>query len=208
MEDMYTKELTCMLCSKAFKSRAVRKSKQAVLKTDSDFCMYYEKETPYFYHVNVCPHCGYAFLESFAKKPGEKMKEKLTTLPDFFSGKRDAATAELAYKRAIDCAKMQRENDEIMASLYMQMAWINRLRGDRVKEEAHLGEALAHYTGVYEGSDLEDASKVMYLIGELNRRIGCNKKAVFWFSRVANDENCSQAMRYRARQSWQSLRSV
>jgi len=134
------------------------------------------------------------------------MKAKLTPLPDFFSEKRDAATAELAYKRAIECALMQREADDIMASLYLQMAWINRLRGDQEKEKTNMGHALSHYTGVYESSDLADVSRVMYLIGELNRRLGNNKEAVQWFSRVANDNNCSQAMRHRARQAWQILR--
>ena len=134
------------------------------------------------------------------------MKAKLTPLPDFFSEKRDAATAELAYKRAIECARMQREEDDIMASLCLQMAWINRLRGDDEKEKVNMEQALAHYVDVYEKSELEDASKVMYLIGELNRRLEREKDAIFWFSRVVNDNNSSQAMRHRARQAWQSLR--
>lgn len=206
MDDFLAKDLTCLLCGEGFTSLAVRKSRQPVLKTDSDFCMYYEREVPYFYHVYVCPHCGYAFLESFKKKPPGSMLEKITSLPDFFAGKRDAATAELAYRRAIECATLQREGDEVMASLYLQLAWVNRLRGEKEKEKENLGEALAYYIGVYENSDLEDASRVMYLIGELNRRLGDFKKAVFWFSRVANDSGCSQAMRHRARQGWQSLK--
>jgi len=134
------------------------------------------------------------------------MKEKLTALPDFFSDKRDAASAELAYKRAIECAKMQREEDAVLASLYLQMAWINRLRGDEEKEKVNMEQALAHYVDVYEKSELEDASKVMYLIGELNRRLKREKDAIFWFSRVVNDDKSSQAMRHRARQAWQMLR--
>ena len=145
-------------------------------------------------------------MESFKKNPAESMKIKLTPLPDFFSEKRDAATAELAYKRAIECAQAQREEDDVMASLYLKMAWINRLRGDQEKEKTNMGHALAHYIGVYENSDQVEISRVMYLIGELNRRLGNNKEAVQWFSRVANDSNSSQAMRHRARQAWQTLR--
>jgi uncharacterized protein len=207
MEDFYTKDLTCELCGREFPSLLVRKSKQAVTKTDSDFCAYYEGEVPYFYHVFICPACGYAFLESFTKKPGNKMKEKLSPLPDFFSGKRDAPTAQLAYKRAIECAKMQREDDAVLASLHLQLGWICRLTGDEQKELAALREALGHYVAVYESSNLPDASKVMYLIGELNRRLGNLKEAVFWYSKVAGDEKCSAAMRRRARDAWQSLRN-
>ncbi len=207
MEEFYTKDLTCKLCAKEFQSLLVRKSKQAVMKTDSDFCVYYEGEVPYFYHVFLCPACGYAFLESFAKKPGEKMQEKITALPDFFSGKRDAPTAQLAYKRAIECAKMQREDDAVLASLHLQLAWIFRLTGDEEKELAALREALGYYVAVYESSNLPDASKVMYLIGELNRRLGNLKEAVFWYSKVTNDEKSNVAMQRRARDAWQSLRS-
>jgi hypothetical protein len=205
-DDFITKDLTCRLCGKQFNSLVVRKSAQPVLKTDSDFCIHYERETPYFYNVFVCPACGYAFLESFEKKPGTKMREKLTPLPDFFSDKRDAPTAQLAYKRAIECAKMQKESDMVLASLYLQLSWIMRVKGDEKAEKEAQGEALAYYKGVYEESDLEDASRVMYLIGELNRRLGYLKEAVYWYSRVANDKNSNQATRRMARDAWQSLR--
>lgn len=207
MDDFYKKDLTCKLCGREFSSLLVRKSKQAVIKNDSDFCAYYEGEVPYFYHVYICPACGYAFLESFTKKPGDKMKEKLRPLPDFFSDKRDALTAQLAFKRAIECAKMQREDDAVLASLHLQLGWIFRLIGDEQKELAALREALGHYVAVYESSNLLDASKVMYLIGELNRRLGNLKEAVFWYSKVAGDEKSNAAMRRRARDAWQSLRS-
>ncbi|MGM0652770.1 MAG: DUF2225 domain-containing protein [Bacillota bacterium] len=206
MEDFLTKEITCRLCGNGFKSLAVRRSKQTVKSTESDFQAIYERETPYFYYVFVCPNCGYAFMESFKNNPAESMQEKLTPLPDFFSEKRDAATAELAYKRALECARLQREKDAVLASLYLHMAWINRLRGEEEKEKANMAHALSHYIGVYESSDQVDISRVMYLIGELNRRLGNDKEAVQWFSRVVNDDNSSQAMRYRARQAWQALR--
>ena len=207
MEDLYTKYLTCKLCGREFSSLLVRKSKQAVTKTDSDFCTYYVDEVPYFYHVFICPACGYAFLEPFTKKPGDKIKEKISPLPDYFSGKRDAPTAQLAYKRAIECAKIQREDDAVLASLYLHLGWIFRLTGAEEKELAALREALGYYVAVYESSNLPDASKVMYMIGELNRRLGNAKEAVFWYSRVTSDEKSNAAMRRRARDAWQSMRS-
>lgn len=204
--DFIPKQYSCGLCSKQFSSYVVKKTQQPVVKTDTDFCMHYARETPYFYHVFVCPACGYAFMESFKKKPFEKMREKITPLPDFFSEKRDPATAQLAYKRATECALLQREDEMIMASLYLQMSWIMRVKGDKVGEMEAQRKALASYTGVYENSQLQDASKVMYLIGELNRRLGNRAEAVNWYSRVANDKKCNQAMRTMARDGWQSLR--
>lgn len=206
MEDFLKKEQSCKLCKNKFTSFAVRKSKQPVEKSDSDFCMYYERQTPFFYHVFICPDCGYAFLESFKKEPHDKMLETLTSLPDFFSEKRDASAAELLYKRAIECAKLQREDDQVLAGLYHHLAWIYRYKGDEEKEKAALGEALGYYRGVYENMDIEDPSKVMYLIGDLNRRLGNKREAVNWFSRVANDRKANQAMRHRSREAWQQLR--
>jgi len=205
MENFYTKDLGCKLCGADFKSLLVKKSKQAVTKRDSDFCFYYENEVPFYYNVFICPACGYGFLESFEKKPGGKMKESISPLAEDYCGERDNALAEKAYLRAIECAKMQKESDAILASLYLQLAWIYRFREDEVKEEQALNEALGYYIEVYEKSDLADASKVMYLIGELSRRLG-NKEAVFWFSRVANDESGKEAMRRLARQAWQSIK--
>jgi len=206
MEDFLTKDLTCRLCGNEFSSLAVRKSKQMVTKRDNDFCFHYAREVPFYYNVFICPECGYGFLESFEKEPGEKMKEKIAPLEEDYSGKRDNYLAEKAYQRAIECARMQKEGFAVLASLYLQLAWIYRFREDIENEQTMLSEALGYYIDVYEKSDLADASRVMYLIGELNRRLGNNKEAVFWFSRVANDQECKEAMRRLARQAWQSLR--
>jgi len=206
MEDFLNKDLTCRLCDKEFSATVVRKSKQQVLKKDGDFCFHYAKEVPFYYNVFICPHCGYGFLESFEKEPGAGMREKIAPLPEDYSGRRDNDLAEKAYLRAIECAKMQKENFAVLASLYLQLAWIYRFREDGEKEQAALNEALGYYIDVYEKTDMGDPSKIMYLIGELHRRLGKEKEAVKWFSRVANDKEGNQAMRRLARNAWQSLR--
>ena len=209
MEDLYAKQLKCGLCEHGFTSHLVRRSAQQAADSDSDFRIQYKRETPYFYSVFLCPSCGYAFLESFKKpreKQREKIHEKIRPLPDFFGEKRDAATAELAYKRAIECARLQGEDYIVMASLYLHLAWIHRVRQNAKGEQEALEESLNYYVAVYEKSELSDATKVMYLIGELNRRLGREKDAVFWFSRVVNEDHTNIAMRRMARQAWQQLR--
>ena len=206
MDDFFSKDLVCPLCDYAFQSSMVRKSKQQVLKKDSDFCFHYAKEVPFYYYAFICPNCGYGFLESFEKEPGAGMRERIAPLPEDYSGKRDNELAEKAYLRAIECAKMQKENYTVLASLHLQLAWIYRYREDKEKEGAALNEALGYYIDVYEKTDMGDPSKIMYLIGELHRRLGKEKEAVKWFSRVANDKEGNQAMRRLARNAWQSLR--
>lgn len=202
MDELYKKNMQCKLCEKKFTSLGVRRSKQQVASTDSDFCIHYKGEVPYFYFVLVCPECGYAFLESF-KNPPDSMRDRLRPMPDMFSGRRNSMSAELAFKRAVECAKMQKESDAVLASLYLHLAWIYRGRGEEEKEKEMLAEALGYYNDVYEKSDIEDPSRVMYLVGELHRRLGRSKEAVFWFSRVVNDKEANPAMRNRARTAWQ-----
>ncbi|MNJ50328.1 hypothetical protein D3C77_455990 [compost metagenome] len=68
--------------------------------------------------------------------------------------------------------------------------------------------ALDSYIKVYElegvsGSD----ARLMYLIGELNRRVGHYNEAVQWFSRVINDKKIMDAAMIRAsREQWALLR--
>ncbi len=205
MDEFVVKDVSCKLCAESFKSLMVKKSKIKVSKTDSDYCIHYEGEVPFFYSVLICPQCGYTFLESF-KKPDISIKDKVKSLPDVFSGKRNAATAQILFKRAIDCALLQKENETVLASLYLQLAWVFRMAGNEEHEEDALKKALDYYVEVYEKADLTDASKVMYLIGELKRRVDQKRDAVYWFSRVTNDPRSSQATRRMAREAWQSLK--
>jgi len=183
----------------------VRKSKIKVNKTDSDYCIHYDGEVPFYYNILICPDCGYTCSDSF-KKPPEGLKEKINPLPDVFSGKRSAATAQLLFKRAIDFALLQHEKDTVLANLYLHLAWIFRFCGDNENENSAIKKALDYYLKVYEKSDLTDPSKVTYLIGELHRRLRNNKDAVYWFSRVTNDPGSSQAAKRMAREAWQSLK--
>ncbi|MNI97829.1 hypothetical protein D3C73_1565510 [compost metagenome] len=50
-------------------------------------------------------------------------------------------------------------------------------------------------------------ARLLYLIGELNRRVGNNHEAVKWFSRVINDKNIvDSAMIHASREQWKLLR--
>lgn len=206
MEDFFTKSLTCKLCSHEFTSLGVRKSKQPVLRTDSDFCPHYQRETPFYYHVYLCPNCGYAFLEA-SSRPRSSLRSHLAPLEGDYSGPRDAAKAALVYRRAIECAELDDEEPALIASLKLQLAWCYRHRGDWEAEAAALESALQAYIRVYETSETTDISKVSYLIGEIHRRLGNDRDAVFWFSRLVNDKATTHAIRRLAREAWQELRS-
>ena len=83
----------------------------------------------------------------------------------------------------------------------------HRLESSEVEEIRFLRHALDAYHSVYENESVENDAKLMFLIGELHRRVGDNKEAVFWFSRVVNDTRIVDASMINAsREQWQLLR--
>lgn len=64
------------------------------------------------------------------------------------------------------------------------------------------------YVKVYEKDGIAgNDARLMYLIGELNRRIGEYSVAVMWFSRLINDQKIMDAAMIRAaREQWVILR--
>lgn len=68
--------------------------------------------------------------------------------------------------------------------------------------------ALSSYIKVFENEGISgNDARLMYLIGELNRRIGAYNEAVKWFSKVINDKKIIDASMIRAsREQWALLR--
>lgn len=68
--------------------------------------------------------------------------------------------------------------------------------------------SLDEYVKVFENDGMGgNDARLMYLIGELNRRIGEFHSAVKWFSRLINDQRITDAAMIRAaREQWALLR--
>lgn len=211
MDDLFLKKLKCLNCKNDFESSKVRRSKYSVVKVDTDFCTYYRGENPMFYNSFVCPQCGYGFTENF-RTPGDSVKEKISSHISPFSldlgGKRNLDLAVLAHKRVLDCAKLQDEKDIMKASLYLQIAWFYRIEGDADAEQIYLEEALQYYNKAFEeDTSITDVGRVLYLLGELNRRLGRDKEAIFYLGRVINDKTINDPGIIRmARERWQDIR--
>ncbi len=211
MDDLFLKNMQCLACKKNFQTSKVRRSKYSVIKVDTDFCTYYRGENPLFYNTNICPHCGYGFTENF-RPPGEKARVELANqIFPFsldFSGRRNLDLAVLANKRAIECAQIQREKEILKASLYLQVAWFYRAEGDTEAEKIYLEEARRYYSDAFEkDKELTNVGRVLYLLGELNRRLGNDKEAILYLSRVINDKSINDPGIIRmARERWQEIR--
>jgi uncharacterized protein (DUF2225 family) len=214
VEPLYQIKVACSCCEAEFITSKVRPSFKKTVKTDTDFCPYYKDYNPEFYTVRVCPYCGFSSTELFSQKLADKHKEAFAEKiglhwKRFDYGKeRIWGEAMHTYKLAVVCAQLAEEKDRVMAALLQRVAWLYRYRGREEEEQRFLRHALECYIKVYEleGIDLNNA-KLMYMIGELHRRIHNYAEAVKWFSRVINDKKIQDAAMIRAcREQWAAAR--
>ncbi|NOU63414.1 DUF2225 domain-containing protein [Paenibacillus sp. LMG 31461] len=214
VEPLYDISVTCTYCTNTFKSKKVRPSFKKASKTDADFCLHYKDINPDFYVVRICPFCGYAHTENFSDKwtPAERamFQEKVAqnwSMRDYCK-ERTWEDSIQCFKLALLSAQIKNEKSRIVAGLLHHLAWLYRDKGDWEQEERFLAFALDAYVNVFEteGMDLNNA-KLMYLLGELNRRLKRFQEAVKWFSRVINDRKIMDAGMIRAsREQWVTTR--
>jgi len=216
LDPLYQTGVVCVHCKAEFRTSRVRPSFKKAIKTDTDFCLYFreDSENPEFYVVRVCPYCGFASTENFAQSLNDKQrlafKEKVAstwTMKDF-GGKRTLADAMHVYKLALLTAQIIGERPRVLSGILHHIAWLYRYQGDEEGERRFLEYALAEYVRVYETEGAEaNGARLMFLIGELHRRLKRYSDAVKWFSRVINDKRIMDAGMIRAcRDGWASVR--
>jgi uncharacterized protein (DUF2225 family) len=214
VEPLYEISVTCTYCTNAFKSKKVRPSFKKASKSDTDFCLHYKDINPDFYVVRICPFCGYAHTENFSDKwtSAERavFHEKVAqnwSMRDYCR-ERTWEDSLQSFKLALLSAQIKNEKSRVVAGLLHHLAWLYRIKGDWEQEERFLSFALDAYVNVFEteGMDLNNA-KLMYLMGELNRRLKRFPDAVKWFSRIINDRKIMDAGMIRAsREQWATTR--
>ncbi|MFD0961186.1 DUF2225 domain-containing protein [Paenibacillus chungangensis] len=217
MEPLYETTIPCICCETPFTTSKVRPSFKKATHVDSDFCGHYSNGiNPDFYVVRVCPSCGYAFtengFESLTQEQKERYFEKIGTHWNGkgldFSGERTAEQAMVSYKLALMAGQATGVKDRVIAGILHHIAWLYRYEDNQEQERRFLKYALEAYISVYETEGVSlNNTKLMYLIGELNRRIGENNEAIKWYSRIVNDKRITDAAMIRAsREQWQLIR--
>ena len=211
---LYSIKVKCCNCEHEFLTSRVRPSLKMAVRRDTDFCAYYKADNPDYYVVRVCPTCGFASTENSADKLTELQRKAFNEQVGNrwksrdFGGKRSWESALESYKLALLCAQSINDKDRIIASLLHHIAWLYRYEGDTGQEQRFLRYSLDEYVKVYERDGIGgNDARLMYLIGELNRRIGEFPAAVMWFSRLINDQKIMDAAMIRAaREQWTLLR--
>lgn len=216
----YEREFTCPVCLLKFKSLAVRSSSTYARDMESDFHVMYEGVNPIYYQAIVCPACNYgATINSFKEPLSANMIEGLSKAlrllnkqPVNLCSERSIDDALKAWLIVIQTAQLKKATAGQMAGFFMAVAWLYREKGDIDLERNYLKMALDSYLAAYEHESTPpgnmDQASFVYLIGELNRRLGNVKEAITWFNKVLTDRRIQKNPRIDklAREQWRIAR--
>ncbi|MHB1651552.1 MAG: DUF2225 domain-containing protein [Desulfitobacteriaceae bacterium] len=213
---LYSINVTCLSCGNSFKTLKVRSRFATPQTIESDFCAHYKEGglNPNHYFVNVCIECGFSFTEEFSQEVSQSVKALITKQISAkwekrdFGKLRDSNQAIESYKLAVYSATLKKEKHAVLGGLCLRLAWAYREQNNHELEERFLHLALKEFEDSYVHSDFAGTSfsemKVLYLAGELNRRLGQFQQAINYFSKVIEHPNRSQERRLLvlAREQW------
>lgn len=220
MDPLYDRTVHCLVCHQSYTTKKVRSRFLRPVKHDTDFCSYYPSEevNPLFYYVSVCPHCGFSTTEEFSSYfPPNALEAIQTNISRAwngknYGGKRTFQEAVNTYKLGIYCATLKREKHIVLAGLYMRLAWLYRTYENTDQEERFMRLALQEYISSYSKGDFQGTHmseiRLLYLIGELHRRLEQPKQAILYFSKVIakKKETLEKRIVQMAHERWQEIR--
>ncbi|MCY6958925.1 DUF2225 domain-containing protein [Clostridium brassicae] len=206
---LYDKKLTCPVCGTEFTTKAIKTSSYRMKSKDTDFFIRYNIINPYFYDVWLCNNCGYAAMKSdfnrirnyqidlVKKNVSHKWKGREYKVPY------DINTAIERYKIALLNYYYIESKPSKKAMNCLKLAWMCRLKEDSTSEINYLTQAVKGFDEAYLNEDFPlygmDRYATMYLIGELNRRIGNTDDALIWFSKVVTTPGIHKRLKDLAR---------
>jgi uncharacterized protein (DUF2225 family) len=212
----YTKQHICPACDAQFPSLSVKSKYVRLTRTDSDFCPHYATVNPMFYEVLVCPHCGYAFTEEMPRLTDREKAILAAQLPEIrsslsFSGERDFDLAVESFRLAIRYLEAIGAKKLLLGKFYLKTAWLYRIAGKEEEERRNLQKALAYLEQSYQTEQSADPAlelNLIYLLGDLNLRLGNEGAAARWFSQILEHpkRTANPGILNRTRDRWYEIR--
>jgi uncharacterized protein (DUF2225 family) len=192
--------LDCPVCEGTFISYSVTSTNVEGGKR-TDFHSRAAGTQPLAYQIHSCIRCGYSGTDADFADDAEvspRLRERVWNELAPHAANRQLAGSE-KYEAAAKVAEWQNAEPRHLADLYLRAAWccvdendIEAERFFRRKAAWAFEEALSAYDAI----PRDDRALLTYLVGELWRRIGDDRRASEWFNRV--DEEITDV----ASQSW------
>lgn len=215
---IFDKEVKCPVCAHDFKVKIVKSSSQRIKKKHSDFCVDYDVINPYFYDVWLCNYCGYSNMKADFGKIKEYQKALISlkvtskwqgkTYPEVY----DVAIAIERYKLALyNCVVIESVSSR-KAMNCLKIAWMYRLTQDKDNEFLFLSEAIKGFNDAFVNESTPiygmNNGTLMYLIGELYRRVNDFDNANLWFSKLITSNNAEQKIKEMSRTQRDLIKEV
>lgn len=201
-------ETTCPVCRFKFQVPWVSSREFHIGQRDGDLRPHYEGEHGLYHAIWVCPRCRYAaYRDSFTKVTGEELEQLRKMLdPDFrvdpLAVRAAAALPDLEeaiarHKLALSAYQVRKSHASVVAGLYHQLAWLYREAGDEEQEKRYLALALEKYVETFEKGKGKFPAQlgepgVLYLAGEINRRLGNYREAARWLEKAIRHPEIKQ----------------
>ncbi|MDI6785678.1 MAG: DUF2225 domain-containing protein [bacterium] len=218
---LWEKQVNCPICKNSFVAKNIKSSAVKVKERDTDFRGIYEGVNPNWYLVWVCPKCYYScFREDFlsikrkyvAVLQKDIQKRNAIARNSDFNKERNHYLALISYELAAHCYNITDGSKEKIGNLYLKASWLAREVKIWSLEKKFLKKALQCYLQAYESEpDLKmDNSLIVYLIGELNRRLGNYKEAIRFLGRVYDDRKgrCNLEVRRLAHEQYFIIKEI
>jgi uncharacterized protein (DUF2225 family) len=211
-EKTYDKHITCPVCNSNVSVKAVKSKYIRVDSRDSDFMIRYKEEpNPMFYDIWLCDNCGYAAMSSkFENVSDTQIKRIKEEISGKWCNGRNYSfpytvdTAIELHKLALVSSIVKEDKDSEKGYLCLKLAWLYRIKGDIDEENSFLKRALVLLLKAYENEKLPviglDGPNLMYLIGELYRRLDDNANALRWFGMVLANRDATAKIKDMARE--------
>lgn len=188
------KTISCPVCNNEFKYKAVKTGKTRLISKDSDLMPVHEPINPLFYDVAICPKCGYAALVKYYDKikHEQTLVIKSTLTPKykhkFYPDVYDVDIAIERYKLSLLNSVVKNSKMSERAYTCLKLAWMYRLKQDNENELKLLEQALLGFRDSFTKEPFPicgmDTYTLIYLIGELSRRLGLKEEALKWFGKI------------------------
>ncbi|MDF2673640.1 MAG: hypothetical protein K0R09_1905 [Clostridiales bacterium] len=194
LDYLYDKSFTCPVCNCDVKVRSVKSGKTRLMSKDTDLMPRHEPINPMFYDVAICPKCGYAAMVKYFDKIKHEQtliikstitpKFKAKAYPDIY----DVDIAIERFKLALLNSVVKNSKMSERAYTCLKLAWMYRLKEDSETELKLLEQALIGFKDAFTKESFPicgmDTYTLIYLLGEISRRLGYPEDALRWFGKV------------------------
>jgi len=195
MTTFQQEDIRCPVCDEEFK--AVRITSCGGRGQDTDLRPHFWGFDPLPHFVWTCPTCG---VSAYSDEFTQLASAVRGWIRKGHLGRPQSKAASRRYTLAARCYERAAAPALKVAFLYLRASWCARKEGDMAAERLSQRRAVEYFRQALETGEAnaEEQSQVLYLLGELSRRLGDFEAALSYFDQVPPGEWAELAARQRA----------